>query len=274
MLLDLLKEAIRPWLDDEQTPTGVLLSGGLDSSTVACLARKLPTFTGYYADEGFSEQYYANMAKSEVHHEVLITPDDFIAYFDEMLLHIRPPYQGVGTFGQYMVAKYASRHVKVLLSGEGSDELFGGYARLQIVAGHNPPRGYENYILPDGYPRSLVAALQYDLDRLGDLLSVDGQVCAAHGLTAVAPFTDPRVVAYAIGLPTEQRVGKVVLRDAVRGLVPDRIIDRKDKMGFPAPFVQWAQGPLRDFIGDRIGYIPDPLKPYDRKWWLEMIEKS
>lgn len=272
-MLDLLKQAVGDALTDD---CGFLLSGGLDSSTVVCVAKALghepTTFTGYYADEGFSEQYYARMSAGTDHHEVRITPDDFIRYFDEMRSHIRPPYQGVGTFGQYMVAKYASQHVKTLLSGEGADELFGGYARQIIVAGHKPPRGYENYALPDGYPSTLAAALQYDLDRLPDLLAVDDQVCKAHGITAVAPFTDPRIVEYALSLPVEQRVGKVVLREAVRGVVPDRIIDRKDKMGFPAPFVLWAQGPLKEFIGDRIGYIPDPERPYDRQWWLDMLQ--
>jgi asparagine synthetase B (glutamine-hydrolysing) len=273
MLLDLITQAVKDSLSDD---CGFLLSGGLDSSTVVCAARSLgheiTTFTGYYNEYGFSERPYAGIAAGHDHHEILITPDDFIMYFDEMKSHIRPPYQGVGTFGQYMVAKYASQHVKTLLSGEGADELFGGYARLQIVAGHEPPLGYEGYVLPPDYPCDLVAALQYDLDRLPDLLSVDDQVCAAHGIRAVAPFTDPRIVEYALALPPKQRVGKTVLREAVRGLVPDQIIDRKDKMGFPAPFVLWAQDPLREFIGDRIGYIPDPFKPYDRQWWLDMLK--
>ena len=51
------------------------------------------------------------------------------------------------------------------------------------------------------------------------------------------------------------------------------IIARKDKRGFPVPFVEWAQeDPVRSFIGERIGYIPDPDLPWDRKWWLDMCQ--
>ncbi|MEK9810760.1 MAG: asparagine synthase-related protein, partial [Candidatus Nanopelagicales bacterium] len=92
----------------------------------------------------------------------------------------------------------------------------------------------------------------------------------AWSLTSRAPFTDPAVVEYALALPPTERVGKRHLRAAVRGIVPDAIIDRTDKRGFPVPFVEWAQGPLRDLVGDRIGYVPDPDRPWDRQWWYDL----
>jgi hypothetical protein len=59
----------------------------------------------------------------------------------------------------------------------------------------------------------------------------------------------------------------------VRGIVPDAIIDRKDKRGFPIPLVLWAQTePVRTFVMDRLGYLPDPTKPFDRGWWVELVE--
>ena len=52
----------------------------------------------------------------------------------------------------------------------------------------------------------------------------------------------------------------------------DRIIDRTDKMGFPAPLVAWCQSePVRSFVGDRLGYLPDFTKPWDRGWWIELV---
>ena len=66
--------------------------------------------------------------------------------------------------------------------------------------------------------------------------------------------------------------GERLLRQAMDGLLPSEILNRTDKRGFPVPYVEWAQGPLRDFIGERIGYIPDPEKPWDRKWWLDLCQ--
>ena len=270
MLLGLLHAAIADRLSGH---VGLLLSGGLDSSTVTALAPDLPTFTGWYDTPGFDERQYARLVGGGEHHEVRITPEDFVEHFDAMRAALRPPVMGMGTFGQFMVARYASRFVDVLLSGEGSDELFGGYARQMIVAGEAPPEGFEHYHLPDGYPTTLAEALDYDLARLPDLLAVDDQMCGANGIEARAPFTDRRVVEYALALPPTERIGKRHLRHAVRGIVPDAIIDRTDKMGFPIPLVAWAQtDPVRSFVLDRIGYLPDLARPWDRKWWLEMVD--
>lgn len=276
-LAQLIRDAIRE--RTEPGVTGFVVSGGLDSSTIRCLAPLPgPTFTGFYlGGDTYDERQYAHLVKGAVHHDILITPKDFIDNFDQMIQAVRPPFQGTGTFGQYMVGKYIAEQtdVRVVLSGEGADELFGGYARLMYVAGHELPDGYENYTCPDDYPQGdLEAALAYDYARLPLLLAVDDQCMAAHGLEARAPFTDPRVVEFALSLAPEERVGKHYLRHAVRGLVPDRIIDRTDKKGFPSPLVTWANGPLRDFIGDRLGYIPDPEQPWARAWWVELCEKA
>ena len=270
MLVDLIRAAIADRLDGN---VGIVLSGGLDSSTVAMLAPEpLPAFTGYYDVPGFDERGYARLVARGVHHEILITPDDFVEHFDAHVAHLRPPLQGMGSFGQYMVARYAAQHVDAVLSGEGSDELFGGYARQSIVAGEAPPKGYEDYRLPDGYPDNIADALAWDYARLPDLLAVDDQMCGAFGLDSRAPFTDRRIVEYGLALPVAERIGKRHLRAAVRGIVPDAIIDRTDKMGFPVPLAIWAQSePVRSFIGDRIGYLPDPQRPWDRAWWYDMI---
>lgn len=255
---------------------GALISGGVDSSSVYRIADdpEIPTFTGWYDAAGFDERRYARLVAGRDHHEVLITPDDFIAHFDDAIGAFRRPWQGPGMFGQWMVARYASQHVDVLLSGEGGDELFGGYVRLQIVAGEPRRPGYEDYRLPDGYPDTVEEALRWDWDRLPDLLAVDEGACGAFGLEAVSPMLDERVVSFAMTLPTSERVGKRLLKDAVRGIVPDTILDRQDKMGFPAPYVQWCQGPLRDFVRDRIGYVPDPAHPFDRGWWNDFCDVS
>jgi asparagine synthase (glutamine-hydrolysing) len=135
-----------------------------------------------------------------------------------------------------------------------------------------PPDGYESYGLPDGYPDNLAEALDWEWRvNLPALLALDAQVTSAHGLTAIAPMaTDIRLINYVLSRPDSERVGKVMLKDAMYGYLPQEILVRKDKRGFPVPFVEWAQGPLRDFIGERIGYIPDADKPWDRKWWQDL----
>lgn len=272
-LVALIRSAIEERLD---TRAGIVLSGGLDSSTVACLAPRLPTFTGYYDEPGFDERRYAHLVAHREHHDIRITPQDFVEHFDAMVPHVPDPIQGMGTFGQFMVARYLSREgITVALSGEGSDELFGGYARTLWAAGEPMPEGYEHYVPPADYPTDLAEALQYDLDRLPDLLAVDEAMLGAFGIEGRAPFTDPRIVEYALALPPRERVGKRHLRAAVRGIVPDAIIDRRDKKGFPIPLVQWAQSePVRAFVGDRIGYLPDPTQPWDRRWWYDLINTT
>lgn len=254
--------------------TGVLLSGGIDSSTVAYFAPELPAFTGFYKGQAYDERPWARlMTTHRDHAEIEITPQDFIDNIDDCLRAISPPYAGPGTFGQFMVAKEVSKYVHTVLSGEGGDELFGGYARLHLVAGIPPPEGYDDYVLPEDYPRDLKEALDWEWRvNLPALLRVDEQVTSANNLRAVAPMTDTRVAQYVLGLPPRSRVGKTLLKAAMEGLLPKEILERRDKRGFPVPFVEWAQGPLRDFIGDRIGYIPDPEKPWDRKWWLDLCQ--
>lgn len=277
VLIDLLRTAVE-W-QSRGDLVGVVLSGGLDSSTVAAIADEvrpgLPLFTGYYDEPGFDERRYAHLVGRGRHHDVRITPEDFCEHFDAMNARLSGParLQGMGAFGQYMVARHASQFVDAVLSGEGSDELFGGYARTLLAAGEPLPDGYEDYRAPEGYPvHHLEAALAYDWERLPDLLAVDEQMCGAFSLESRAPFTDPRVVAYGLSLPPSERVGKRHLRAAVRGVVPDEIVDRRDKMGFPAPLVRWAQRePVRSFVMDRIGRLPDPASPWDRGWWRELL---
>jgi asparagine synthetase B (glutamine-hydrolysing) len=268
-LEEIVSDAVRAAVTPD---TGVLLSGGLDSSVVACIARECPTFTGYYEGEPYDERGYAHLAAGADHADILITPQDFCENFDAMRDAVTPPYTGPGMLGQFVVAKEVSEFIDHALTGEGADELFGGYARLMIVAGQQRPDGYSNYELPADYPRDLEAALAHDLAALAQLARVDDEIAAANGLTITAPLMNEAVVEYALALPACERVGKKVLRDAVRGLVPDEIIDRTDKRGFPVPFVHWAQEePVRSFVHSRIGYLPDIARPWDREWWNDLM---
>lgn len=274
MLRDLLDNAVRKHVGPG---TGVLLSGGIDSSTVACFADELPLFTGFYAGARYDERPWASlMAKGREWHQIEITPRDFVENMDDYLRDVPPPHEGPGGFGQYMVAKYVKEHVSTVLSGEGGDELFGGYARLHLIAGVPVPQGYEDYVLFEGYPDNLEDALAWEWEvNLPALLALDEKVNAAHGLTAIAPMYESQEVReYAFSLPADMRVGKVALKAAMRGLLPRAILERRDKRGFPVPYVEWAQEePVRSYLLDRIGYTPAASEPWGRRWWEDLTRK-
>lgn len=255
----------------------IFLSGGIDSSTVAELAPNLPAITGWYDHPGCDERAFAALAAgSREWIQVQITPADFVSSFEATQYALDGLLCGPGAVGQYVVARKAVEHgFRTVLTGEGGDELFGGYARQHIIAGLPRPEGYDDYDLPADYPTTLQGALEHEWVALRTLCSVDKRIAGAHGLRVVTPLLDPWVVAHVHAQPSQLRIGKTLLRDAMRGVVPDQILDRTDKRGFPVPFVAWAQyEPMRSFINDRIGYIPDPSKPWDRQWWYDMLAAS
>ena len=123
-------------------PLGAYLSGGIDSSLVSILASQfyygqLKTFTGGFkiAPE-YDETAYANIVSDKInsdHYEIFPTANDFIDNFEKLIYHMDEPAAGPGLFSQYMVSKLASEHVKVVLGGQGGDEIYGGYARYAVA---------------------------------------------------------------------------------------------------------------------------------------------
>jgi asparagine synthase (glutamine-hydrolysing) len=123
-------------------PVGAYLSGGLDSSITAALASKatgsdFQAFTGKFADgERYDESRYARlMAESRGFelHEITLGAQDFVESIEDVIYHLDYPVAGPGSFPQYMVSELAARHMKVVLGGQGGDEIFGGYARYLIA---------------------------------------------------------------------------------------------------------------------------------------------
>ncbi|MBI2883513.1 MAG: asparagine synthase (glutamine-hydrolyzing) [Candidatus Methylomirabilis oxyfera] len=138
----LLEDAVRLQLRSD-VPLGAHLSGGLDSATVVCLTARLldgqglKTFTGAF-DEGraFDETPFARLiakAAGADYHEVYLTSQDFADTISKLIWHMDEPAAGPGLFPQYFVSRLARQHVKVVLGGQGGDELFLGYARYLIA---------------------------------------------------------------------------------------------------------------------------------------------
>jgi len=140
-LRELLEDTIRIQLRSD-VPVGTYLSGGLDSSVVTMLAsriypHRLKTFTGAFREgPEFDETAYARAvaeASRADFFEVFPTEDDFISLLPRLIYHMDEPMAGPGLFPQFMVSRLAAQHVKVVLGGQGGDEIFGGYARYVIA---------------------------------------------------------------------------------------------------------------------------------------------
>ncbi len=137
----LLADAVRLQMRSD-VPVGAYLSGGLDSSLVTSLASRvaagpLTTFTGRF-DEGpeFDESGYARLVAERVGARMeVITPTEaqFVETLPRLVYHMDEPVAGPGLFPQYMVSGLAARQVKVVLGGQGGDEIFGGYARYLVA---------------------------------------------------------------------------------------------------------------------------------------------
>ena len=138
----LLEDAVRLRLRAD-VPLGAHLSGGLDSSVVVCLTRMLlgeapvKTFTGAFHDgPAYDETQYAKLVARSAgtdYHECFLTAGQFQEAIPKIIWHMDEPAAGPGVFPQFFVSQLASQHVKVVLGGQGGDEVFIGYARYLVA---------------------------------------------------------------------------------------------------------------------------------------------
>ncbi len=138
---ELLEDSVRVHLRSD-VPVGAYLSGGIDSSLMSILSAREPAsgrvgFHGKFMEfPGYDESHYARTVAKDCGiklHEIEITANDFRNDMANVIYHLDHPVAGPGSFPQYMVSKLASEHVKVVLGGQGGDEIFGGYARYLIA---------------------------------------------------------------------------------------------------------------------------------------------
>ena len=133
----ILDEAVRKELISD-VPVGVLLSGGVDSSTVAALmARhtgKVSSFSIAFEDPSFDESRYARMVADHIgadHHELVLKPVDLLDLAPSVADFLDEPLGDSSLIPTYLLSRFVRQHVKVVLGGDGGDELFGGYPTLQ-----------------------------------------------------------------------------------------------------------------------------------------------
>ena len=330
---ELIAESVRLRLVSD-VPLGAFLSGGIDSSTVvAMMAREMDrpvkTFSIGFTDSSFDELHYARITARHFnteHHEFIVTPD-VCKIVEEIIWHHDEPFADVSSIPTYIVSKMAREHVTVVLSGDGGDELFGGYGRYLVdrrraVFERIPGFLRRNFMLraSRAIPRAMYgknflrnAALDSDaryvdsisyfdedskrallspevrrwlagrdssnefrrllavphsserLDHLvyldsktylpGDILTKVDRMSMAHSIEARVPLLDHKLIEFVQTIPAPLKlrgsIGKHILKSAVRGLIPDEIIDRQ-KQGFGVPIKRWFNTELRELLYDTL----------------------
>ena len=160
-----LEETVRLRLMSD-VPLGMFLSGGLDSSAIAAIMTRMvdgpvKTFSVGYSESAWSELDYARQVARTIgtdHHEVVVSMDDFFNALPRLVWHEDEPITWPSSVSLYYVSRLASEQVKVVLTGEGSDEMFGGYARYRFYALNQRYLRYY-HLLPAPLRRSLRARI-------------------------------------------------------------------------------------------------------------------
>lgn len=335
-------------------PVASYISGGIDSSLIFSLARKNLSssplgFHGRFTEyPGYDESLYANAAA--IHgrgslHALDITAKDFHHYIKQVIYHLDFPVAGPGSFPQFMVSKLAAEHVKVVLGGQGGDEIFGGYARYVVayfeqcikaaIDGHYKNGNYvvtiESIVPNLGLLREYkplikqfwsqglfepmdqryfrlidrAADMQDEIDwaalnmrqvfedfstifnnpsnvkkeayfdkmthfdfkcLLPALLQVEDRMSMAHGLESRVPLLDHPLVEFAATVPADMKFKggnmKHLLKQVFAEEIPQEILHRRDKMGFPVPLKEWFEGDLKEFVMDIFSTMAIRHRPF------------
>lgn len=262
-------------------PVGVQLSGGLDSSIVSALVsenmppgQKLHSFSIGLADAEWNEFPHSRRVSEllgTVHHELQFTEEDFCKALPQATYHYDEPLNHSHSIPMMFLAQKAKDHVKVLISGEGADEIFGGYTRYStcvrdrrtesillsnafssleqvraVLKNPSHDLSHREKILADteneGPERRLAS---YDLATyLPSLLLRQDKMGMKSGLENRVPFLDHVLVETALQLPIEDKIstveGKILLKKIAEKYLPYDIVHRK-KVGFGQPIASWMR---------------------------------
>ena len=261
-------------------PYGLFLSGGIDSSAVlAAMARlnerPVRAFTAGFAGSGVADERararIVAHAVSAEHIEIAVTEDDFWTLLPEIAAAVDDPTADYALVPTYMLARVAARELKVVLTGEGGDELFAGYSRYRRALrprwlGGRPMRARGVFdgldllrTVPhgwrDGFAATEGSATGGDRSRLqrlqvsdcvdwlpNDLLIKLDRCLMAFGLEGRTPFLDPVMAAFAMGLPDKFKIrrgmGKWLLRRWLETALPEAAA-LGPKRGFTVPVADW-----------------------------------
>ncbi len=297
-VLDSLRTGVRRRMVAD-VPVGVLLSGGVDSSIITGLLaeegqKDLMTFSVGFEEangEKGDEFVYSDLIAKTFgtdHHKIFVPSSQLMEALPGVIGAMSEPMVSYDNVGFYLLAKEVSKHIRVVQSGQGADEVFAGYhwypplqnstdvvgdyAKVFFDRSHEVLKTQLNpdWIADHDVSRELVAAhlTQPGAETPVDAaLRLDSQVMLvddpvkrvdnmtmAWGLEARVPFLDHELVELAAKIPPEFKLndgGKGVLKDAARLVVPHEVIDRK-KGYFPVPQLKYVDGPYLDMVRDAL----------------------
>ncbi|GAA1522558.1 N-acetylglutaminylglutamine amidotransferase [Sphaerisporangium rubeum] len=301
---DAVREALRVAVRRRtvaDVPVGVLLSGGLDSSLIVALLadegqRGLATFSvGFTAAGGESgdEFSYSDLIAHRFgtdHHRIMVDDQRLLPSLTDTVCAMSEPMVSHDCVAFHLLSEEVSKHVKVVQSGQGADEVFAGYdwypplssvarddvadayAKVFFDRSHEDLAGIlrpeylvredvsfdfvRGHLAAPGAQTALDAALRLDtrVMLVDDPVKRVDNMTMAFGLEARTPFLDHELVELAASCPPELKLahgGKGVLKEAARGLVPDEVIDRT-KGYFPVPAIRHIHGPFLRLVRDAL----------------------
>lgn len=282
--LSLLIDAVRLWLRAD-VKVGTCLSGGLDSSSIVSIISKklgirMDSFSSIYNIDGYDESRYVDLVARDCgtdSHKISPAPEELPEVLAKIVWYQDGPTPDPTLFSQWNVMREASKYVKVLLDGQGGDELLAGYLKYlpfyrQILMEKRQlieafvfcRKNNLEYIRPmvssflnlrkGNAINNLSDELLRDLGqlRLPGILHYEDRNSMAFSIEARTPLLDHRFVEFCLGLPVAQKINsggtKVILRKTMRGILHPGIINRKDKMGYPTPAAVWFRQQLKDYV--------------------------
>jgi asparagine synthase (glutamine-hydrolysing) len=297
--LDVLRTSVKRRLVAD-VPVGVLLSGGLDSSLVVGLLAEagqhgLSTFSVGFESVGGEqgdEFAYSDLIAREYttnHHQIRVRTDGMLPALHDAIAAMSEPMVSHDAVGFYLLSQEVAKTIKVVQSGQGADEVFGGYhwyppmqhasgsgvdtyARAffdrshadmtavvnpDYLAEHDVSRAFvEAHFAAGGADTPTDRALRIDTSIMlvDDPVKRVDNMTMAWGLEARVPFLDHEVVELAATCPPELHLahgGKGVLKEAARRVIPPGVIDRP-KGYFPVPALKYLRGPYLDLVRDAL----------------------
>jgi asparagine synthase (glutamine-hydrolysing) len=298
MLLASLRTAVERRMVAD-VPVGVLLSGGVDSSLIVGLLAEmgqhgLSTFSigfeGAHGEKG-DEFVYSDLIAAHYatdHHQLFVPSGDLLDELPGAIEAMAEPMVSYDNVGFYLLSREVAKHIKVVQSGQGADEVFAGYHWYPPMAGAaDPVATYAGAFfdrdaatlrrqlgsgwhvhgdLPMEFVRDHFARAGAD-DPVAKALRIDSNVMLvddpvkrvdnmtmAWGLEARVPFLDHDLAELAARIPSALKLaggGKGILKDVARQVIPAEVIDRP-KGYFPVPALKYIDGPYLDLVRDAL----------------------